>query len=245
RRHRARRRSGGCGGWGGGRWIRRLSHGRRGRDSAREGREHEERTHAEQLGARRGARGSLGAGRPEGHEPGACPRSDREPDRRQVSGESTRTRSIMATNLPGEVTSRGGFEWAPAEQANAFLSAVYGWMGVGLVITAATAWWVAASPTVMGTILSSRGLLWALLIAQLVIVSVLSATVQQLSAGTASILFIVYSAMTGATLSVVLLAFTGESVATTFLVTAGMFLALAAYGTITKRSLGGFGQFLF
>ena len=53
------------------------------------------------------------------------------------------------------------------------------------------------------------------------------------------------SALTGLTMAFVLLAFTGESVATTFLVTAGTFGALAAYGTVTKRSLAGWGQFLF
>ena len=42
-----------------------------------------------------------------------------------------------------------------------------------------------------------------------------------------------------------LLAYSGESVATTFLVTAGMFGGLALYGSTTKRSLGGLGQFLF
>jgi FtsH-binding integral membrane protein len=51
--------------------------------------------------------------------------------------------------------------------------------------------------------------------------------------------------LTGVTMSMVLLAFTEESVARTFLVAAGMFSGLAAYGTITKRSLGGLGQFLF
>lgn len=51
--------------------------------------------------------------------------------------------------------------------------------------------------------------------------------------------------MTGVTLSFVLLAYTGESVATTFLVTAGMFGGLAAYGATTPRSLTGLGQFLF
>jgi len=151
----------------------------------------------------------------------------------------------MATNFRGGTASRSGLEWAPADQANAFLSAVYGWMGVGLVITAGTAWWVAASPAVIGAILSNRALLWGLMIAQLVLVLVLSANVQRLTAPTASLLFVVYAALTGATLSVVLLAFTGESVAATFLVTAGMFGALATYGTITKRSLAGLGQFLF
>jgi uncharacterized protein len=55
----------------------------------------------------------------------------------------------------------------------------------------------------------------------------------------------VYSALTGVTISFVLLAYTGESVANTFIVTAGMFGGLAAYGTLTRRSLAGMGSFLF
>jgi len=51
--------------------------------------------------------------------------------------------------------------------------------------------------------------------------------------------------LNGATLSIILLAYTGTSIATTFIVTAGMFGALALYGTATKRSLAGVGQFVF
>jgi FtsH-binding integral membrane protein len=56
-------------------------------------------------------------------------------------------------------------------------------------------------------------------------------------------LFALYSALNGITLSVVLLAYTGESVTTTFVVTAGMFGALALFGSTTKKSLAGAGQF--
>jgi FtsH-binding integral membrane protein len=81
--------------------------------------------------------------------------------------------------------------------------------------------------------------------AQLGLVFVLAARVDKLAASTAGMLFVLYSALTGVTISFVLLAFTGESVANTFLVTAGMFGGLAAYGTVTKRSLAGLGSFLF
>ena len=86
---------------------------------------------------------------------------------------------------------------------------------------------------------------WALAIAQLGIVFVLSARVDRMAAGTASMLFVAYSALTGVTLSAILLVYTGESVFTTFVVAAGMFGALAAYGTVTRRQLSGLGQFLF
>jgi hypothetical protein len=131
------------------------------------------------------------------------------------------------------------------DRVSAFLTAVYGWMCTGLAITATTAWLIARSPALVSVIAANRLLFWGLMIAQLGIVFVLSARVQQLAASTASLLFILYSALTGVTISFVLLVFTGESVATTFLVTAGMFGALAAYGTATRRSLAGLGQFLF
>ena len=146
---------------------------------------------------------------------------------------------------PESAFARPGLPADIDERVGTFLRAVYGWMCAGLAITAATASFIAASPALVTTIATNRPLFWGLLIAQLAIVWVISARVQQLAASTASLLFVLYSALTGVTFSFVLLAFTGESIATTFLVTAGMFGALALYGTVTQRSLAGIGQFLF
>jgi FtsH-binding integral membrane protein len=134
---------------------------------------------------------------------------------------------------------------AVAERVALFLRAVYGWMCGGLAVTALTALFIASSPTLVRTIARNPILFWGIVIAQFGIVIALSARVHKLAASTASMLFIVYSALTGVTISFVLLAFTGESVATTFIVTAGMFGSLALYGTMTRRSLQGLGQFLF
>jgi hypothetical protein len=131
------------------------------------------------------------------------------------------------------------------ELVNAFLRAVYGWMCVGLAITAASAWFIAGSPAIVRAVATNRLLFWGLMGAQLGLVVVLSARVEKLAASTASLLFAAYSALTGVTMAFVLLAFTGESIANTFLVTAGMFGGLAAYGTVTRRSLAGLGSFLF
>jgi FtsH-binding integral membrane protein len=141
-----------------------------------------------------------------------------------------------------------GTAWAPpivAEQVGQFLRAVYAWMCAGLTITATTTWFIAASPGVPLLIATNRLLFWGLVIAQLGIVLVLSARVQRLAASTAALLFIIYSALTGVTMSFVLLVYTGESVATTFVVAAGMFGAMALYGTVSARSLAGLGQLLF
>jgi FtsH-binding integral membrane protein len=131
------------------------------------------------------------------------------------------------------------------ERISAFLRSVYGWMCLGLIITALTASFIASSPAMVGMVIGNRAVFWGLAIAQIGIVLVISGRVQKLAASTASALFVAYSALTGVTMSVILLAFTGESIASTFLVTAGMFGAMAAYGTLTQRSLAGWGQFLF
>jgi FtsH-binding integral membrane protein len=135
--------------------------------------------------------------------------------------------------------------YAADERVTAFLRSVYGWMCAGLGITALVAFFVSQSPELVVTIGRNRLLFWGLMIAQLGIVFFLSARVGKIAAGTASLLFVLYSALTGVTFGFILLAFTGESVATTFLVCAGMFGALAMYGTTTSRSLAGWGQFLF
>jgi FtsH-binding integral membrane protein len=132
-----------------------------------------------------------------------------------------------------------------ADRIAAFLRAAYGWMCAGLAITAVTAWFVASSPSLLQTIARSGPLYLILIIAQLGIVFVLSARVQRLSAATASWLFIGYSVLTGVTLSFIMLVYTGETLTSTFVVAAGMFGAMAAYGTVAKRSLAGWGQFLF
>ena len=135
--------------------------------------------------------------------------------------------------------------YAADERVTLFLRSVYGWMCAGLGITALVAYSVAQSPSLIRTIGSNQILYLGLMFAQLGIVFFLSARVSHIAAGTASLLFILYSALTGVTFSFILLAFTGESIATTFMISAGMFGGLAVYGTTTSRSLAGWGQFLF
>jgi uncharacterized protein len=132
-----------------------------------------------------------------------------------------------------------------AERVSAFLTKVYGWMFIGLGITAAVAYAVASSPALTGALLGNRMVFFALVIAELGLVFFLSARVNSLQPGTAAALFAGYAALNGVTLSLILLVYTGASIAMTFVVTGAMFGALAAYGTTTSRSLAGAGQFFF
>jgi FtsH-binding integral membrane protein len=130
-------------------------------------------------------------------------------------------------------------------RVTSFLSRVYGWMFLGLLLTAGTAVAVASSPALIQTLIFNRGLFWILLIAQLGLVFYLSARVEKMAPATAAILFLVYSGLVGVTSSVIFLIYTGASIVSAFMIAAAMFGAMAVYGTLTKRSLAGVGQFMF
>ena len=131
------------------------------------------------------------------------------------------------------------------ERVGAFLSKVYGWMFAGLLTTAASAYAVVSSPAITQFVFGNRLLFWVLIIAQLGLVFFLSARVEHLAPTTAAGLFILYSALTGVTASVILLLYTGASIASTFIIAGAMFGSMAVFGSVTKRSLAGLGQFFF
>lgn len=130
-------------------------------------------------------------------------------------------------------------------RVTAFLSKVYGWMFLGLLLTAGTAVLVASSPALIETLILNRVLFWVLLLAQLGVVFYLSARVHKVAPATAAVLFLLYSAMVGVTSSVIFLIYTGASIVSAFVIAGGMFGAMAVFGTLTKRSLAGVGQFMF
>lgn len=129
------------------------------------------------------------------------------------------------------------------EQA-AFMTQVYGWMTVALLVTAAIAVWVAATPTLVELIFGSRLVFYGLLIGEVLLVMYLSAAIGRLSGRTATALFLFYAALNGLTLASIFMVFTGGSIASTFFVTAGTFGAMSAYGYFTHRDLTSWGGFL-
>jgi uncharacterized protein len=131
------------------------------------------------------------------------------------------------------------------ERVTAFLSKVYGWMFLGLLITAGVAFFVASSPVLIETLILNRLLFWIILLAPIGLVWFLAAKVDSIAPATAAVLFMVYAAMVGITSSVIFLIYTGSSIVSAFVITSGMFGAMAVFGTFTKKSLAGVGQFMF
>ena len=124
-------------------------------------------------------------------------------------------------------------------QLNAVMRNVYGWMTMGLLVTAAVALAVSNSG-----FFPSQGLMLIAIFAQLGIVLGLSWAIERISATTAGMLFFVYSALTGFTFSIFFLVFSLGSIAAAFLSTAGVFGAMTIYGLTTKTDLTKMGSYL-
>ena len=129
--------------------------------------------------------------------------------------------------------------------ASLYMRQVYQWMTAGLALTTVVAYAVATSPAVQAVLFGNTLIMILLLVAQFGLVIALSAAVHKMSAGTATSLFLLYSAVTGATLSSIFVVYPIASIANAFLVTTGTFLAMSVYGTVTKRDLTSMGSFLF
>jgi len=128
---------------------------------------------------------------------------------------------------------------------SALMRKVYTWMALALTITGFTAFYVASSPALMQTIFTNSILFWGLLIGELALVWIVSASINRLSLTTATILFILYSVLNGVTLSFIFLAYTMTSITTVFFITAGTFAVMSLYGYFTKTDLSKMGQIMF
>ena len=127
---------------------------------------------------------------------------------------------------------------------NDFVRSVYNWMGIGLALTGFMAFYVSSSPAMIRLIFGNQMIFFILILAELGMVFAIGGMVNRMSAGTATSLFIIYSALNGVTLSFIFLAYTRTSIFSTFFICAGTFIGCSIYGWATKKDLTSWGGFL-
>ena len=125
-----------------------------------------------------------------------------------------------------------------------FFNMVYAWMAAGLGLTAVVAWWVSTRPDIMAQVFRGPVLI-GLILAELVLVGVISAAVNKINAAAATALFMLYSGINGLTLSGLFIVYAHATLASAFVITAGMFAAMSVWGFVTKRDLTAMGALLF
>lgn len=124
-----------------------------------------------------------------------------------------------------------------------FMSRVYFWMMLGLVISGLVAYEIGNTPALI-TALFSNSILWiGLIVLQLAAVVVLSAFINRMNSTLTTVLYLSYAALSGVTFSVIFLVFTKQSISEAFFITAFAFTGLSVFGFVTKRDLGPLGTF--
>ena len=131
----------------------------------------------------------------------------------------------------------------PQARSNALLKNVYLWMTAGLLLTTVVAYVIGTNQQFLSR-LYSTGAIYILMIAQLVIVFMLSIRIQKMSSMSAIAWFAVYSICTGAMLSAVIAVYAKAVIARAFLTTALMFAFMSVYAMTTKRDLSRMGNIL-
>ncbi len=120
---------------------------------------------------------------------------------------------------------------------SSFISKVYLWMSLGLIVSAIASVWLLSQPALLKLIFTNGILLIGLVVVEVGLVIWLSAGAMRMSAPMATSVFLVYSFLNGITLSSIFLVYTGGSIMTTFAVTAGTFFFFSLYGLTTKKDL--------
>ncbi len=138
------------------------------------------------------------------------------------------------------------YSHAPATvDTTSFFPSVYGWMTAGLALTALMSVVTLSSESMLQLIFGNKMVFYGLMIGEIGLVIALSAAINRISAMTATLMFLLYSALSGVTFASIFLVYTQSSIASTFFVAAGTFAGMSIYGMATKRDLSGWGSFLF
>ena len=134
------------------------------------------------------------------------------------------------------------FELAEANQR--FMVKVYGWMCFALAITGFMSLFVVHFEPLMNFFVTHTGVFIFLLIAEVLLVVMLSARVEKMSLFTCTLLFLAYSILNGITLAPLFLVYTASSIASTFFICSGTFAAMSLFGYFTKQDLTKWGNIL-
>jgi FtsH-binding integral membrane protein len=131
-----------------------------------------------------------------------------------------------------------------ANYVSQFMAKVFGWMFLGLLVTAVTSLGVTLNPQIALAVWSSRMLLFGLIIVQFAIVGFLAVRIQKMSYATSVIAFLLYSAVTGVILSTIFAIYDMSIILKVFGITSVTFGIMAVLGYTTKTDLTKFGRLM-
>lgn len=140
----------------------------------------------------------------------------------------------------GTMVYNGNYQIAVIRRS--FMTGVFGWMTLALVITGLLAGWISTTPALRDVIFRHRLLFIMLFVAELFMVIGLTAFIRRISVNVAIWVFIGFAVLNGITLSALFYIFTMESIARAFYISAGTFGIMSVYGYFTRKDLSHIGN---
>lgn len=139
---------------------------------------------------------------------------------------------------------------ADASTTRAFLTRVFTYMSLALVLSGTAAYVVGTSPALLSYLIDFNTgkqtiLGWVVLLGPLALVFAMGGLMQRLSSTAMLGIFVLYSLMTGASISFIFLVYTMSSIGSIFFITAAVFATMAIAGYTTKTDLTKMGSILF
>lgn len=140
----------------------------------------------------------------------------------------------------------GSSLWGNQEELDKALSSclvrVFVRMFMALILTALSALVVVFSPPFQMLIFGNTGVMFGLIILELVLVIAISFGLKRFSTAMCNIMFYTYAVVNGLTLSVIFFVYDIGTIYLAFGISALMFAAIAVYGAVTKRNLSSIGS---
>lgn len=129
---------------------------------------------------------------------------------------------------------------AASKEARRFIARVYAWMTLALFLSGATAFIISKSETLINLLWHTKYVVIGMLILEVVLVWFITIVIEKIPVIVAEILFILYSIVNGITLSAIFVVFKLDSIVSIFLISAGMFACMTAFGFVTKTNIRSF-----
>ena len=129
-------------------------------------------------------------------------------------------------------------------EENKLFTKIYGWMFIGLLISAITGYMVSTNTNMLYNIYKT-GSYWILALAEIGVCIWLSAGIRKMEITTAKILFCLYSFLTGLSFSVIFIAYRIDSIVAIFALTSLIFAIMTLIGKFTNMDLTKLGTILF
>src|SRR3990170_6211465 len=131
----------------------------------------------------------------------------------------------------------------PRIEVRPLLRRVYLWMTFGVLVTAIVALLTVTTPALQALLFTPW--VWAALIGEFILVVVLSAAINRLSAAVAGVIFVGYAALVGFTLAAIFFVYTLGDISAAFLSATALFASMTFVGFVTKADLTKLGTYLF